>query len=97
VGNTVAKVGWKVTGLMFAIPAGIAARKAMDVAWRKARHSDPPANPAAPGTTWTEALLWAAVSGVAFAAARMVAARGAAATWRSLTGGLPPGLEDSTI
>lgn len=96
-GNTVAKVGWKVTGLMFAIPAGIAARKAMDVAWRKARHSDPPANPAAPGTTWTEALLWAAVSGVAFAAARMVAARGAAATWRSLTGGLPPGLEDSTI
>ncbi len=96
-GNTVAKAGWKVTGLLFAIPAGIAARKAMDAAWRKARHTDPPANPAAPGTTWTEALLWAAASGVAFAAARMIAARGAAATWRSLTGGLPPGLEDSTI
>lgn len=95
--KVVAKVGWKVTGLMFAIPAGIAARKAMDVAWRKTRKSDPPANPAAPGTTWTEALLWAAASGVAFAVFRMVAARGAAATWRSLTGGLPPGLEDSTI
>jgi len=97
VGNTMAKAGWRMTGLLFAIPAGIAARKAMDAAWRKTRHSEPPANPAAPGTTWTEALVWAAVSGIAFAAARMVAARGAAATWQSLTGGLPPGLEDSTI
>lgn len=96
-GNTVAKAGWKVTGLLFAIPVGIAAKKAMDAAWRKTRHSDPPSNPAAPGTTWTEALMWAAVSGIVFAAARMVAARGAAATWQSLTGSLPPGLEDSTI
>ncbi len=96
-GNTMARASWKMTGLLFAIPAGIAARKAMDAAWRKTRHTNPPANPAAPGTTWGEALLWAAVSGVAFAAARMVAARGAAATWRSLTGALPPGLEDSTI
>lgn len=96
-GNTLAKAGWKITGLMFAIPAGIAARKAMDAAWKKARKSDPPANPAAPGTSWGEALVWAGVSGIAFAIARMVAARGAAATWRSLTGGLPPGLEESTI
>ncbi len=95
--NAVARVGWKLTGLAFAIPAGIAARKAMDAAWKKTRQSDPPSNPAAPGTTWAEALLWAAVSGVAFAAARMIAARGAAAAWRSLTGSLPPGLEDSTI
>lgn len=96
-GNAVAKAGWKITGLAFAIPAGIAARKAMDLAWKKTRKTDPPANPAAPGTSWGEALVWAAVSGIAFAIARMVAARGAAATWRSLTGGLPPGLEDSTI
>lgn len=95
--KTLAKAGWKVVGLAFAIPAGIAARKALDAAWKKARKSDPPANPATPGTTWTEALLWAAVSGVAYAAARLVAARGAAAAWRSLTGSLPPGIEDSTI
>ena len=92
-----AKASWKLTALMFAIPAGIAARKALDAAWKRTRRSDPPANPAAPGTTWGEALAWAAVSGVVFAAARMVAARGAAATWRSLTGSLPPGLEESTI
>lgn len=95
--QALAKASWKLTALMFAIPAGIAARKAMDAAWKKARKSDPPANPAAPGTTWGEALAWAAVSGVVFAAARMVAARGAAATWRSLTGQLPPGLEESTV
>jgi Protein of unknown function (DUF4235) len=95
--QTLAKAGWKLTALMFAVPAGIAARKAMDAAWKKARKADPPANPAAPGTTWGEALAWAAVSGVVFAAARMVAARGAAATWRSLTGSLPPGLEESTV
>ncbi len=95
--RTLAKAGWKMTALMFAIPAGIAARKAADAAWKKARRTDPPANPAAPGTTWTEALVWAAASGVVFAAARMIAARGAAATWRSLTGSLPPGLEESTV
>jgi hypothetical protein len=95
--QVVAKAGWKLTALLFAVPAGIAARKAAGVAWKKTRRDDPPANPAAPGTTWTEALIWAAVSGVVFAVARMVAARGAAATWRSLTGSLPPGLEESTV
>jgi hypothetical protein len=95
--QVVAKAGWKLTALLFAVPAGIAARKAADAVWKTTRRSDPPANPAAPGTTWTEALIWAAVSGVVFAAARMVAARGAAATWRSLTGSLPPGLEESSV
>ena len=70
-------------------------RKALDAAWRAARHDDPPRNPAAPGTAWAEALAWAAVSGIAVAAARMIAARGAAATWKSLTGSLPPGIEDA--
>jgi hypothetical protein len=90
----VGKLGWKVVALTFAVPSGIAARKALDAAWRAARHSEPPRNPAAPGTGWGEALAWAAVSGVAAAAARLAAARGAAATWKSLTGRLPPGIED---
>lgn len=95
--NTVAKLGWRITALAFAIPAGIAARKLMDTAWKKTRGTDPPANPAAPGTTWSEALLWTAATGVAYAIARLIAARGAAAGWRSLTGQLPPGVEDSTV
>ena len=88
------KIGWRIVALSFAVPTGIAMRKAIEAGWRKTRHDDPPKNPAAPGTQWSEALAWAAVSGIAVAAARLVAARGAAATWKSLTGKLPPGVED---
>jgi hypothetical protein len=95
VAGAAGKIGWKIVALSFAVPTGIAMRKALETGWRKARHDDPPKNPAAPGTEWSEALAWAAVSGIAVAAARMVAARGAAATWKSLTGKLPPGVEDA--
>ncbi len=91
-----AKVSWKIAGLAFTIPAGKAARRAVNTTWKSLRGTDPPTNPAAPDTTWSEALLWSAVSGVAFGVARMIAARGAAATWRSLTGSLPPGLKSTT-
>jgi hypothetical protein len=94
VAGAAGKIGWRILALAFAVPTGIAVRKAIEAGWRKAKHDDPPKNPAAPGTQWSEALAWAAVSGVAVAAARMVAARGAAATWKSLTGKLPPGVED---
>ena len=89
------KIGWRILALGFAVPTGIAVRKAVDAGWRAAKRTDPPRNPAAPGTTWSEALLWAGVSGVAVAAGRLVATRGAAATWKSLTGSLPPGLEEA--
>ena len=90
------KIGWKIVAAAFAVPMGIAVRKAMETGWRKAKHDDPPKNPAAPGTAWSEALIWAAASGLAVAAARLLAARGAAATWKSLTGKLPPGVEEAS-
>ena len=89
------KLGWKIVAAAFAVPTGIAVRKAIESGWRKTKHDDPPKNPAAPGTEWSEALMWAAVTGIAVATARLVAARGAAATWKSLTGKLPPGVEDA--
>jgi hypothetical protein len=92
--RTVGKMGWKIVAFAFAVPTGIAARKALDAAWRAARHNEPPRNPAAPGTAWGEALAWAAVSGVAVAGARLAATRAATATWKSLTGRLPPGVEE---
>jgi hypothetical protein len=94
VAGAAGKIGWRIMALAFAVPTGIAVRKAIEAGWRKAKDDDPPKNPAAPGTGWSEALMWAAVSGVAVAAARLIAARGAAATWKSLTGNLPPGVED---
>ena len=90
------KIGWKIVAAAFAVPMGIAVRKAVETGWRKAKHDDPPKNPAAPGTAWSEALIWAAASGLAVAAARLLAARGAAATWKSLTGKLPPGVEEAS-
>lgn len=90
------RIGWKIVAAAFAVPTGIAVRKAIETGWRKTKHDDPPKNPAAPGTQWSEALMWAAVSGIAVAAARLVAARGAAATWKSLTGKLPPGVEEAS-
>ena len=89
------RIGWKVVAAAFAVPTGIAVRKAIESGWRKTKHDDPPMNPAAPGTKWSEALIWAAVSGIAVASARLLATRGAAATWKSLTGKLPPGVEDA--
>ena len=90
------KIGWKIVAAAFAVPMGIAVRKAVETGWRKAKHDDPPKNPAAPGTAWSEALIWAAASGLAVAAARLLAARGAAATWKSLAGKLPPGVEEAS-
>lgn len=90
------KIGWKIVAAAFAVSMGIAVRKAMETGWRKAKHDDPPKNPAAPGTAWSEALIWAAASGLAVAAARLLAARGAAATWKSFTGKLPPGVEEAS-
>jgi Protein of unknown function (DUF4235) len=87
---------WKLLGTGFAVPAGIAARKLTDAAWYAARGSSPPKNPAAPGVSWPDALAWAAFSGVVVAGGRLLAARGAAATYEKVTGKLPPGLNSES-
>src|SRR3954468_11524282 len=92
--QTVAKVTWRVLGLVSGLAAAAVTRKVLETAWRKTRGGEPPRNPAPPGTTWTEAVSWAAASGLAVAVARLVSARGAAATWHKATGTLPPGVEE---
>jgi len=87
------RVWWKVVGSVSGIAAGMATKALLRGAWRKARGGDPPANPAAPGTSWKEALVWAASSGVAMAVTRLVAQRGAAEAWKAELGSYPPGLE----
>jgi hypothetical protein len=89
-----AEVGWKVVGVGTGLVAARASRSLLDKGWRSTRGGDPPRNPAAPGTTWPEALTWAAASGVTLGVARLVATRGAAGAWRRTTGSLPPGLEE---
>jgi NADPH:quinone reductase-like Zn-dependent oxidoreductase len=84
---------WKAVGSLSGAAAGAATRKLLRAAWRRTRGGDPPTNPAAPGTRWSEALIWAASSGVALAVTRLVAQRGAAEAWKAKTGTYPPGLE----
>ena len=90
----VAKVGWKVVGVTSGLVAARTSKKLLDKTWTKAVGGEPPRNPAAPGTSWTEALTWACATGAGVAVARLLAARGAAAAWRKTTGSLPPGVEE---
>jgi hypothetical protein len=88
-----AKVGWKVVGILAGLLAAKASKAALDLTWRKTKGGDPPRNPAAPGTTWTEAA-WAVASGVAMGLSRLLATRAAAQAWQKATGSLPPGVEE---
>lgn len=90
------KAGWRLFGGLSAVLAGLAARKLLAKTWTKATGRTPPMNPAAPGTSWPEAVGWAAASGVAMGVARLLATRKAAATWAKVSGKLPPGLEEVT-
>jgi hypothetical protein len=87
---------WKVVGGLSGVAAGAATRQVLQKGWRRVKGADPPANPAAPGTAWSEALGWAAASGVAMAVARLIAQRGAAGAWKARTGRYPEDLESVT-
>nr|MDT0664471.1 DUF4235 domain-containing protein [Micromonospora sp. DSM 115978] len=69
----VSKLGWKIVGGGAAAMAGSAASKAATSAYKKTRKADPPSNPAHPDTNWTEALIWAVISGVAIGLGRLAA------------------------
>lgn len=89
-------MGWRVLGGISAILAGVAARKVMVKGWRATTGSNPPANPAAPGTQWREAIPFALASGALMGLARMLATRKAASYYQKSTGRLPPGMEQVT-
>lgn len=84
---------WKVVGALSGAMAGMLTRTLLKAGWRKVKGTNPPTNPASPATTWSEAITWAAASGVAMAVMRLVAQRGAAAAWRKKTGAYPRSLE----
>ena len=86
-------VGSKLVGIATGVVVRKVSEKALDKAWRKTKHTEPPADPAAPGTPWAEALSWAAASGVAIAVARLLATRGMATAKIKMTGKTPEGME----
>lgn len=92
--SAVGKIVYKVVGIGAGVLSAKVARTVLDKGWAKTRGGEPPRNPAVPGTSWNEALTWAAASGIAVAVARLVADKGVASTWVKATGQLPPGVED---
>lgn len=85
------KIGWKIVTLLFAIPIAKLATKITEQIWLALRPNDPPRDPGKSDTSWADAIGWAAVSAIGLAAGRLIAARGAARTWRTLFGQEPPG------
>ena len=66
-----------------ALGAGVLTRKALMQAWGRFRGSKPPENPAGPGVTWTDALIWAVATGATIGVARVISRRMASAAVRN--------------
>ena len=88
------KLKWLAVASGSAMIAAYATRNLLRAGWRAFADDDPPLNPAALDTEWSEAVTWTVVTGVAAGLASLVARRGAASTWQSLTGSRPPALNE---
>ncbi len=88
------KLKWLALAAGSAMIAGFAARNLLRAGWRVFTDDDPPMNPAALDTEWSEAVTWTVMTGVAAGLASLLARRGAASTWQSLTGSRPPALNE---
>ena len=86
------KLKWLALATGSAVIASFAARNLLRAGWRVFTDEDPPLNPAALDTEWSEAISWTLMTGVAAGLASLVARRGAASTWQSLTGSRPPAM-----
>ncbi len=66
------------------IGAAALTRKLLSVAYEKTTGKAPPRNPADDETTWSSAMLWAALSGATAGLSRAAARRGSAAAWEAV-------------
>lgn len=82
---------WKIVGTGSAVLAGVVANKIVTEAWKRTGHDDniDPNNPDVP---IGQALMFAALTGLAVGAARVLATRQAATYYRRSAGHLPPDL-----
>ena len=83
-------LGWRLLGTAAALGAGALATRVVSTGWRAISGRDAPTDPTAvDDTSWKEALLYAAILGLAVGAARVGAERKAAEYYRRSTGHLP--------
>ncbi len=86
---------WKLISSGAAIGSGIATTKALDAVWKTATGRKPPTKPENPAIAHREALLWAAVSGMALGVTKTYMTRRAAMYWVRSFGVVPPGMQDA--
>jgi Protein of unknown function (DUF4235) len=82
-------VGWKAFSYGAGAVAGLVTQRVLETAWKRSRHASPPV-PADRGSSWIEALSWAAATGVGMGVTRLLAVRTAAVVWEAATHELPP-------
>jgi len=84
---------WRIIGTGSALLAGVAANKVVQAAWKKAGR-DEVLDPRDPRTPWRDAVAFAALTGLAVGAARVVVTRKAAEYYAQSTGHLPPPMQE---
>jgi hypothetical protein len=87
---------WKLIGRSIGFVSGLAAMKALDATWHTATGHKPPTDPENPDIAGKEALVWAAISGMALGLARTYATRRAAQYWIRSFGSVPPGMSEAS-
>jgi hypothetical protein len=85
------QIRWTILATASALIAGMAIRNVIHLGWRITTHEDPPNNPADSDTTWTQAIIWTSLSGLAVGFARLFARRSVASGWTQYYGRKPPG------
>lgn len=83
---------WKLLGTGASIGAGLVTARALDATWKTATGHPAPDKPDHPDLGAREAIIWAALSGMAIGVAKTYATRRAATYWVKSTGRLPPGM-----
>jgi hypothetical protein len=90
------KRAWKMIGTGIGLASGFATTRALDATWKTATGRKPPTKPENPDIAGREALLWAAVSGMALGVAKTYATRRAAQYWVRSFGSVPPGMDEAS-
>jgi Protein of unknown function (DUF4235) len=86
---------WKLVSSGVGIASGIATTRALDATWKTATGRKPPTKPENPAIAHREALVWAALSGMALGVTRTYVIRRAAMYWVRSFGTVPPGMNEA--
>ena len=84
---------WRIIGTGSAILAGVVANQVVQQLWKRSGR-DALLDPRDPRTPWKDAVVFAAITGLAVGATRVVVTRKAARVYESATGELPPPMRE---